>query len=38
MLHEMALDETNIIYSLLAVTILANLDRPPREGFVSADL
>ncbi|CAF1587229.1 unnamed protein product [Rotaria sp. Silwood1] len=27
-LHDMALDKNNIIYSLLASTILANLDRP----------
>lgn len=33
-LHEMALDKENIVYSLLASTILANLDRPKLEKFV----
>ncbi|CAF1057204.1 unnamed protein product [Adineta steineri] len=34
-LHDMALDENNIIYSLLGATILANLDRPNHEKFAS---
>lgn len=34
----MALDEENIVYCLLASTILANLDRPlPREKSVEAE-
>ncbi len=31
-LHDMALDKDNIVYSLLASTILANLDRPIRDN------
>ena len=33
-LHDMALNKENIVYSLLASTILANLDRPKLEKFV----